>query len=183
MRGASEMSGARFCGSVFGDDDGDGELAGMGEREGEVADAEAGSELGGAAGEMQSGTLAGEAQHLELGPGDPAADACAEGLRGGFFGGETGGEAFGGGLPFLAAIGDLGGRVDAVEEGVAVASERVLDAGDLDPVGAEAEDHVCEFTCVSQIESECGTRVIDFSAGADRGGDDAAELGFVRVRD
>src|ERR1700744_4029827 len=158
MRAPAKMPGARFFGSVFGDDDGDGELSGMGEREGEVADAEAGGEFGGAAGEMQRGTLAGEAQDFELGPGDAAADAGAEGLGGGFFGGEAGGEAFGGGLPFLAAVGDLGGRVDTAEEGVAIAGERVLDAGDLDHVGAEAEDHVCEFTRVSQIESECGTR-------------------------
>ena len=133
-------------GSVFGDDDGDGELAGVGERQGEMADAEAGGELGGAAGEMQRGALARGAEDLEFGPGDAAADASAEGLGGGFLGSEAGGEALGGGLSFLPAVGDLGRRVDAVEEGVAVAGERVLDAGDLDHVGAEAEDHVCEFT-------------------------------------
>ena len=111
-----------------------------------VADAEAGGDLGGAAGEMQRGALAGQAQDLDLAPGDAAADAGAEGLGGGLFGGEAGGEALGGSLLFLLAVGDLGRRVDAAEEGVAEAGERVLDARDLDHVGAEAEDHVCECT-------------------------------------
>jgi len=111
-----------------------------------VADAEAGGDFGGAAGEVERWALAGEAEDFEFAPGDAAADAGAEGLGGCLLGGKAGGEAFGGGSLFLAAVGDLGGRVDAVEEGVAEAGERVLDAGDLDHVGAEAEDHVCECT-------------------------------------
>jgi hypothetical protein len=131
---------------VFGDDEGDGELARVGERERKVADAEAGSDFGGSAGKMHGGALAGEAHNLELGPGNATADAGAKRLGCGLFSGEAGGEALGGGLPFLAAVGDLTGRVDAMEEGVAEPGDRMLDAGDLDHVGAEAEDHVCEFT-------------------------------------
>jgi hypothetical protein len=33
-----------------------------------------------------------------------------------------------------------------MQERIAEASDRVLDASDLDHVGAEAEDHECEFT-------------------------------------
>ena len=122
--------------SVFGDDDGDGEFARVGERQREVTDAEAGGDGGGAAGEMKRGALAGEAQDFELAPGDAAADARAEGLGGCFFSGEAGGEAFGGGLLFVLAVGDFGGRVVAAENGVAQSGERMLDAGDLDHVGA-----------------------------------------------
>jgi hypothetical protein len=122
-----------FCG-----DDGDGGGTGVGEREGETADAEACGDLGGAAVEMELGSLAGATADFELAPVDAAADAGAEGLGSGLLGSEAGGEALC--IVLLRhAVGDLAGGVDAGEEGFTEALVAALDALYFDEVGAEAE--------------------------------------------
>ena len=125
---------------TFEDDNGDAELGGVGEGEGDAVDTEAGRELGGATVEAERGLAGGGAKDFDVAPSDAAGDAGAEGLGGGLLGGEAGGEALGGGL-LARAVGDLAGGIDAAEEALAEAVDAALDAWNFGEIGAETEDH------------------------------------------
>lgn len=82
---------------VFGDDEGESEFAAMGEAEMEACNAQGLGAKGGLAGAVECRWVTWFAAHLDLFPGDAAADTRAKGFGRGLFGCEAGGEALGGG--------------------------------------------------------------------------------------
>src|ERR1700735_3838398 len=96
---------------------------------------------GGAAAEMQGGTAAALAPHLDLLPGDAVLDAGAQSLGPGLLGREAGGKAFRG--FFLAhAVRDFTGSEDAAEEAFAEPVDGRLNAINFDDVDTGADEHV-----------------------------------------
>src|ERR1035437_7973890 len=125
---------------ILHDDDGEGDIFAVGQRERDGGDAEFAGALGGAAGEFEAGLAAGFAGDFEFEPVDAVADACAESLGPGLFGGEAGGEAFGGVLLALAVL-DLSLGENAAQKAVAEAGDALRDACDLHQVRAHANHH------------------------------------------
>src|SRR3569623_3627196 len=94
----------------------------------------------GPAGELHGRPPGRQVDHPHVAPENALAKACAERLRAGLLGGE----ALGVGLDAVGAplgLGALGRGEDAVEEAVAVARQRLLDAPRVAQVRAEADDH------------------------------------------
>src|ERR1041385_369276 len=110
-------------------------LLGMGQREMCALAAEPRGELCRLAAEFQNRTLSGHAKHLDILPGDPMAQAGADGLHSGFLGGKAGGQALRG-IRLAHAVADLGGGEDAPEKTLAKTLHGVLDPphlGDVNP--------------------------------------------------
>jgi len=100
---------------------------GMGKREMRALAAQSSGELCRLAIKFQNGTLAGQAKHFDILPGNAVAQPGADGLHSGFLGGKAGGQALRG-IGLAHAIADLSGGEDAPEKTLA----KTLHGG-LDP--------------------------------------------------
>src|SRR5258707_2794135 len=96
------------------------------------------------AGQLHVGTAARQVHHPHIPPPDALPDAGAERLGTGLLGGEPLGIGRNHHLLAVGAPrgpGALGVGEDAVEEAIAVALDHLGDPGDVDQVGADADDH------------------------------------------
>jgi len=157
LRSGEDTFRAKSADLVFSDDHGHGEVAGVGDREREAADAKAGGDFGGAAVEDEFGALAGFTCDFELRPADAAADAGSEGFGGGFLGGEARSEAFAGVFDLAAAVGDFACGVDTRQKAVAEAGKRMLDPSDFHHVRTDAEDHLSSVVGAGWYEADSST--------------------------
>ena len=97
--------------------------------------------LRGAAMEPQAGPSARFADHFDLQPVHPVADAGSQRLGSGLLGRKAGRKALGG-VALAQAIGLLRRGVHAIEKARAVAIHRLLDAPDLHQIDSGADDHL-----------------------------------------
>lgn len=111
----------------------------MGDGDADLADAAVEGGVAGAAADEDAGAAGGVVADLEVGPADAAGPAGADGLEDGLLGGPAAGEVLEGVLAALAVV-DLALGVDAAEEELAVLLDHLADPGDLDDVGADAQD-------------------------------------------
>ena len=102
-----------------GDDGGDGEVAGVGDADGEGPDAHLLDPAGDHAVEEDFGFAGGVVDGFDVGPGDAGGPAGADHFHDGLLDGEPGGEPFGGAAMAITVL-LFGGGEDAVEEALAV---------------------------------------------------------------
>src|SRR4051812_37066281 len=139
------LSGSRL--GSLGDHDGAGETAVVGEREVQVSDAQLARPGRNGARHLQARPARLLADDVRVRPVQPA--GCAERLRERLLGGETGGEAARRQAPLA-----LGEQPRPQRRRP---PQRRLEAGDVDEVDAQAEDHTS--TRVSSAATTCSTRV------------------------
>jgi hypothetical protein len=110
------------------------------QRERDVANSQVCCDLGGTAGEVEGGTLSGQAANLDLLPCNPVLNAGAKSLGASLLGRETCREALG--VIFLAlAVGNLRWGKDAGEEARAKTGYGLRDAIDFYDVDAGSNEH------------------------------------------
>jgi polyphenol oxidase len=122
--------------------------------EGDALDTEVRGDFCGFASEGHGRAAGLLADDFEINPADAAAPSRAERFHSRFLGGETAGVAFESVLEALAIL-DFIGRVDAAEEGRAVALDGRLDARDFGQVHTQANDQEVFLACEQRALANC----------------------------
>ena len=124
-------------------DDGHGRLRRMGEREGDIFDAQPFRKLQGAAREMQGRPLAGHAPDLHLRPRHAVVNAGSQCFGSRLFRSEPGGKTLCE-VAFSLAISDLARSEDAFEKSIVVPLNRLSNPPDLYHVDPGSDQHIFE---------------------------------------
>src|SRR6185437_3772936 len=146
--------GSAALGHAFQDDTCHGEASRMGQRQGDPRRAHARGDFCGASVELDAGTSTGFADDFDLQPAHAMADTGSQGFRSRFLGGKAGGKTLGG-IALAQAVCLLCRGVDTIEEALAKAFHRLLNARNLNQVNAAADDHA-EYQANISFDRDAG---------------------------
>src|SRR4029077_8748702 len=137
----------RLCGfsSVFQNDFGQCEIAGVGEAQAEMSRSQAVCVFARYAMKKNRRPAAGLPRHLDIPPAHAFAPAGAQSLHRGLFGCKAGGVALCG-VAMTFTVGDLGGGKNAIEENAAVPAGNIPNPADFLPVHTQPYNHVTSFS-------------------------------------